>query len=198
MSNIIMPTPVQEFIKSRYAPSQGQPAPRTDFRVGDVIKVHQLIKEITSAKKSVSKTAKKAMEKVGSGEKQIERIQVFEGVVIAKKHGLEPGASFTVRKIASSNVAVEKIFPLYSPTIKKIEIVSRPKVRKSKLYFLRQRVGKAAKRLGLGVAVEQETEPEPEKTSSKTINETEPAPAEIKTNISGRGGETGRRTTLRW
>lgn len=147
-------TKLQAFIKSEYLASQNNVAPKTDFRVGDVVKVHQMIKEITSTKKALSKTAKKAMEKSGGQKEQIaERIQVFEGVVISKKHGAEPGATFTVRKIATGGVAVEKIYPLYSPTLKKIEVVSRPKIRRAKLYFLRDRLGKAAKRVGLGVAV---------------------------------------------
>ena len=149
-------TKLQEFIKSEYLALKNNPALKADFRVGDVIKVHQLIKEITTTKKNISKTAKKALEKSGGdlGKGTVERIQIFEGVVIAWNHGKEPGATFTVRKIAAGGVSVEKIYPLYSPTIKKIEIVSRPKVRKAKLYFLRERVGKAAKRLGLGIAVE--------------------------------------------
>ena len=69
-------------------------------------------------------------------EKGKTRLQVFEGLVIARKHGNEPGATFTVRKIASG-VGVEKIFPLYSPVIDKIEIVRRAKVRRAKLYYLR-------------------------------------------------------------
>lgn len=147
---------LQEFIKSEYKTLKNNPAIKAGFHVGDVVKVHQLIKEITTTKKNISKTAKKALEKSGGdvGKGPVERIQVFEGVVIAKNHGMEPGATFTVRKIAAAGVSVEKIYPLYSPTIKKIEIVSRPKVRKAKLYFLRERVGKAAKRLGLGISVE--------------------------------------------
>lgn len=155
----MMSAQASEFIKSEYGPLKTNPALGADFRVGDVVKVHQMIKEITTTKKNISKTAKKALEKTGGGDKgPVERIQVFEGVVIAKKHGAEPGASFTVRKIAAGGVAVEKIYPLYSPTLKKIEVVSRPKVRRAKLYFLRNRVGKAARRLGLGVAVEQPEE----------------------------------------
>ncbi len=155
----MMSAQASEFIKSEYGPLKTNPALGADFRVGDVVKVHQMIKEITTTKKNISKTAKKALEKTGGGDKgPVERIQVFEGVVIAKKHGAEPGASFTVRKIAAGGVAMEKIYPLYSPTLKKIEVVSRPKVRRAKLYFLRNRVGKAARRLGLGVAVEQPEE----------------------------------------
>lgn len=162
---------LQEFIKSEYTALKKNPAIKADFHVGDIIKVHQLIKEITTTKKNISKTAKKALEKSGggTGKGAVERIQVFEGVVIAKNHGMEPGATFTVRKIASGGVAVEKIYPLYSPTIKKIEIVSRPKVRKAKLYFLRERVGKAAKRLGLGIAVEPAQKEKTEETEKEEI-----------------------------
>ena len=72
-----------------------------------------------------------------------ERIQVFEGTVIAKKHGgIEE--TFTVRRV-SYGVGVEKVFPLHAPTIEKVETVRRGKVRRAKLYYLRDRVGKAAK-----------------------------------------------------
>lgn len=155
---------LQEFLKTEIANLKNQPALKVDFRVGDIIKVHQLIKEIVVQKK-ISKTAKAIKKAEGEGKSATERIQVFEGVVIAKKHGLEAGASFMVRKIGASNVAIEKIFPLYSPTLKKIEVVSRPKVRQAKLYYLRDRVGKAARRAGLGVAVEQ-----PEETAVTPTN----------------------------
>lgn len=90
------------------------------FKVGDMIKVHQKIKE---------------------GNK--ERIQVFEGIVISKKHsGISE--SFCVRKI-SDGVSVEKIFPLQSPSIAKLEIISSGKVRRAKLYYLRSAKGKKAK-----------------------------------------------------
>ena len=72
-----------------------------------------------------------------------ERIQVFEGTVIAKKHGgIEE--SFTVRRI-SYGVGVEKVFPVHAPSVEKIEVVRHGKVRRAKLYYLRDRVGKAAK-----------------------------------------------------
>ena len=72
-----------------------------------------------------------------------ERIQVFEGTVIAKKHGgIEE--SFTVRRI-SYGVGVEKVFPVHAPSVDKIEVVRHGKVRRAKLYYLRNRVGKAAK-----------------------------------------------------
>ncbi len=90
------------------------------FSVGDTVKVHVKIKE---------------------GEK--ERIQVFEGTVIKRTGGLTRSA-FTVRKI-SYGVGVERIFPLHSPVIEKIDIITRGKVRRARLYYLRQRKGKAAR-----------------------------------------------------
>ena len=94
---------------------------RTDipsFREGDTVRVHARIRE---------------------GEK--ERIQVFEGVVIRKRNG-KTGATFTVRKV-SYGIGVERIFPLHSPLIDKIEVVTRGKVRRSRLYYLRGLRGKA-------------------------------------------------------
>ena len=88
--------------------------------VGDSVKVHVKIKE---------------------GNR--ERIQVFEGTVIAKKNG-SVGETFTVRRL-SYGVGVEKVFPLHSPSIDKVEVVRHGKVRRAKLYYLRDRVGKAAK-----------------------------------------------------
>lgn len=90
------------------------------FDSGDTVKVHVKIKE---------------------GEK--ERIQIFQGVVIKKTKGFA-SARFTVRKI-SDGVGVERIFPLFSPSIDKIELVTRGRVRRSKLYYLRNLRGKAAR-----------------------------------------------------
>ncbi|HOJ16389.1 MAG: 50S ribosomal protein L19 [Caldisericia bacterium] len=91
-----------------------------DFWVGDTVKVHQKIKE---------------------GNK--ERVQIFEGVVIGRKGG-GISESFCVRKV-SDGISIEKIFPLNSPTIAKIEVASRGKVRRAKLYYLRTAKGKKAK-----------------------------------------------------
>lgn len=92
------------------------------IRAGDTVRVHQKIQD-----------------------KGKTRIQVFEGLVLARKHGIEPGATFTVRKV-SSGVGVEKIYPLYSPMIDKIEIIRRSKVRRAKLYYIREKVAREIKR----------------------------------------------------
>jgi large subunit ribosomal protein L19 len=91
-----------------------------DFRPGDTVKVHVKIKEAEK-----------------------ERIQVFEGTVIRKRQGANR-ASFTVRKV-SYGIGVERIFPTHSPAIDRIELVQRGKVRRAKLYYLRQLKGKAAR-----------------------------------------------------
>jgi large subunit ribosomal protein L19 len=92
-----------------------------DIRPGDTVRVSQRIRE---------------------GEK--ERIQDFEGVVIARKHGKEAGATITVRR-EISGIGVERIFPLHSPTIEKIEILKRAKIRRAKLYYLRKAKGNRAR-----------------------------------------------------
>ncbi len=104
-----------------------------DIRPGDTVRVYQKIKEITKPKKGK-----------GSKEEERERTQIFEGVVLAKKHGKGISSTITVRRIIDG-VGVERIFPLHSPSVEKIEIVSRGKVRRAKLYYLRKRVGKKAK-----------------------------------------------------
>jgi large subunit ribosomal protein L19 len=78
-------------------------------------------------------------------EKGKTRLQAFEGLVLARKHGNEAGATFTVRKV-SGGVGIEKIFPLYSPAIDKIEIVRRAKVRRAKLYHIRDKAAREIRR----------------------------------------------------
>ena len=90
------------------------------FNLGDTIKVHVKIQE---------------------GDKS--RIQIFEGTVIAKKHG-GVNETFTVRRVAHG-CGIERVFPLHSPVVEKVEVIRRGKVRRAKLYYLRDRVGKAAK-----------------------------------------------------
>jgi len=126
-----------------------------DIKPGDTIKVHQKIKE---------------------GDK--ERIQIFEGIVIARKHGKGISSTITVRKVVSG-VGVERIFPVNSPSIDKIEVVKSGKVRRAKLYYLRTAKGKKArlknKEFSEAIADEQEV-PVVEETSTEISNkETTPA-----------------------
>ena len=73
-----------------------------------------------------------------------ERLQAFEGIVIAMKHGLGKTATFTVRKV-SSGIGIERVFPMHSPMVAKIDVLSQAKVRRAKLYYLRGRIGKKAR-----------------------------------------------------
>lgn len=93
-----------------------------DVRAGDTVRVHVKIEE-----------------------KGKTRIQLFEGLVLARKHGSESGGTITVRKV-SHGVGVERIFPIYSPMIEKIEVIRRSRVRRSKLYFIREKVTRDIRR----------------------------------------------------
>jgi large subunit ribosomal protein L19 len=119
---------------------------KLDLRSGDTVKVYQKIKE---------------------GDKT--RLQVFEGLVLARKHGTEAGGTFTVRRVASG-VGVEKIFPLYSPAIDKIEVVRRAKVRRAKLYHIRKKVAKEISRQ-MRKIVTMDTSTEPEEAAVGTPQE---------------------------
>ena len=106
-----------------------------ELRAGDTVRVWQKIEEL--------KAQKNANKKVVVA-KNVRR-QAFEGLILAVKHGHEAGATFTVRRVASG-VGVEKIFPLYSPTIDSIEIVRRATMRRAKLYFIRRKAARDVKR----------------------------------------------------
>ena len=78
-------------------------------------------------------------------EKGKTRLQAFEGLILARKHGSEAGGTFTVRKVASG-VGVEKIFPVHSPMIDHVELVKRARMRRAKLYFIREKVARETRR----------------------------------------------------
>jgi len=103
---------------TQFLPTDVQNRKDFDIRAGDSVKVNLKIQE-----------------------KGKTRIQTFQGLVLARKHGAENGGTITVRKV-SNGIGVERIFPLYSPMIESIEVVRRAKVRQSKLYFLRDVVAK--------------------------------------------------------
>ena len=93
-----------------------------ELHPGDTVRVHQRIKEGRN-----------------------ERIQVFQGVVIAMRGGKTAGATYTVRRTASGGVGVERTFPIYSKNVEKVEVLRNAKVRRAQLYYLRNRQGKAAR-----------------------------------------------------
>ena len=120
-----MPTKFETFIKSQLKTDL------PDIRPGDTVRVYQKIKE----------TIKKS--KTSAGQEK-ERVQAFEGQVLCRKHGKEIGATITVRRVISG-IGVEKTFPIHSPILEKIEILKRGKVRRAKLYYLREAKGKKAR-----------------------------------------------------
>jgi len=110
-------TLIQEYSQQFVKPAANVPK----FNVGDTVRVHFRIVE---------------------GEK--ERIQVFEGVVIGRRNDESPNGVFTVRRVAF-NEGVERVFPLHSPRVEKVEVTREGQVRRAKLYYLRDRQGKAAR-----------------------------------------------------
>jgi len=134
-----------------------------EIKTGDTVKIHQKIKG------EVSKEGK-------------ERVQVFEGVVIARKHGKGTNATITVRKNIGG-YGVEKIFPIHSPLIEKIEVISRAKVKRSKLYYLRDLSGKKAKlrqKKGFEPLVYEEEKPKEGSEQKEASQEEKPKEAEEK------------------
>jgi large subunit ribosomal protein L19 len=109
--------------KIKFSPVDIDSRAKLDFHSGDTVKVWSKILD----------------------EKGKYRLQAFEGIVLARKHGKEAGATFTVRRVASG-VGVERIFPLYSPTIDKIEVTKKSRARRSKLYYVRTKAVKDVRR----------------------------------------------------
>lgn len=126
---------------------------KLDIRPGDTIRVWQKIEE----------------------EKGKFRLQAFEGLVLARKHGREAGGTFTVRKVVDG-VGVERIFPLYSPMIDEIEMIRRAKVRRAKLYFVREKAAKEIRkqmRRTLAAKYEEEVAPAAEPAKAEAEAKTE-------------------------
>lgn len=109
--------------KIKWSPVDIDARKKLDFSSGDTVKVWSKILD----------------------EKGKSRLQAFEGIVLSRKHGKEPGATFTVRRVASG-VGVERIFPLYSPVIDKIEITKKARARRSKLYYVRTKAVRDVRR----------------------------------------------------
>jgi large subunit ribosomal protein L19 len=129
-----------EITKKQFTPVVQEDRKNLDFKAGDTVCVWSKILE-----------------------KGKIRLQAFEGLVLSRKHGTESGATFTIRKVASG-VGVERIFPLYSPNIGKIEIIRKSKTRRSKLYYIRTKAVKEVKKRLKSVTVSRDEIPEEEKT----------------------------------
>ena len=129
-----------EITKKQFTPVEQESRKKLDFKAGDTVRVWNKIIE-----------------------KGKTRLQAFEGLVLCRKHGTESGATFTIRKVASG-VGVERIFPLYSPNVDKIEVLRKSKTRRSKLYSIRTKavkeVKKRLKSVTLSRNIEVESEPE--------------------------------------
>ena len=137
-----------ELTKKQFTPVEQTDRKKLDFKAGDTVRVWSKIME-----------------------KGKTRLQAFEGLVLCRKHGTESGATFTIRKVASG-VGVERIFPLYSPNVDKIEIIRKSKTRRSKLYYIRTKAVKEVKKRLKSVTLSARKQP-------KETEETEEA--EIKT-----------------
>lgn len=125
--------------KTKLSPVDIDAREKLDFRAGDTVRVWSKVLD----------------------EKGKIRLQAFEGIVLARKHGTEIGATFTVRRVASG-VGVERIFPLFSPTIDKIETIKKSRACRSKLYYIRNKAIKDVRRKMRSVTAQLGEEPETE------------------------------------
>ncbi len=132
-----------ELTKKEFTPVEQSSRKNLVFKAGDTIRVWNKIQE-----------------------KGKTRLQAFEGLVLARKHGTESGATFTVRKVASG-VGVERIFPLYSPNIDKIEVLRQSKTRRSKLYYIRTKAVKEVKKRLKSVTLTKEESAEASTSETK-------------------------------
>ena len=129
-----------EITKKQFTPVEQKSRKDLDFKAGDTVRVWSKILE-----------------------KGKVRLQAFEGLVLSRKHGKESGATFTVRKVSLS-VGIERIFPLYSPNIDKIEVLRKSKTRRNKLYYIRTKAVKEVKKRLKSVTISRDEKPEEEKT----------------------------------
>ena len=133
-----------EITKVQFTPVEQETRKNLDFKAGDTVRVWSKILE-----------------------KGKVRLQAFEGLVLSRKHGTEPGATFTVRKVSLS-VGVERIFPLYSPNIDKIEVLRKSKTRRNKLYYIRTKAVKEVKKRLKSITISKE-----EKHAEEKVENTE-------------------------
>lgn len=133
-----------EITKVQFTPVEQESRKSLDFKAGDTVRVWNKIME-----------------------KGKIRLQAFEGLVLSRKHGTESGATFTIRKVASG-VGVERIFPLYSPNIDKIEVLRKSKTRRNKLYYIRTKAVKEVKKRLKSITISKE-----DKNIEKEVEKTE-------------------------
>jgi large subunit ribosomal protein L19 len=131
-----------EITKDQFTSVEQDSRKKLDFKAGDTVRVWNKILE-----------------------KGKTRLQAFEGLVLSRKHGTESGATFTIRKVASG-VGVERIFPLYSPNVDKIEVLRKSKTRRSKLYYIRTKAVKEVKKRLKSITISKEV-PVEEETKSE-------------------------------
>lgn len=131
-----------EITKDQFTSVEQDSRKKLDFKAGDTVRVWSKILE-----------------------KGKTRLQAFEGLVLSRKHGTESGATFTIRKVASG-VGVERIFPLYSPNVDKIEVLRKSKTRRSKLYYIRTKAVKEVKKRLKSITISKEV-PAEEETKSE-------------------------------
>ena len=151
------------------------------FFLQSVVLCVRLVQHMTTEIQSPVKIAERKALDMRSGdtirvwqkivEKGKTRLQAFEGLVIAVKHGKEAGGTFTVRRVASG-VGVEKIFPLYSPMIDSIETLKRSKVRRAKLYHIREKAAKEIRRQMRNIRALPDNVPSEEETPEAKVGET--------------------------
>jgi len=132
-----------EITKDQFTSVEQDSRKKLDFKAGDTVRVWNKLLE-----------------------KGKTRLQAFEGLVLSRKHGTESGATFTIRKVASG-VGVERIFPLYSPNIDRIEVLRKSKTRRSKLYYIRTKAVKEVKKRLKSITISKESPKEKEVESKE-------------------------------